>query len=1348
MKKLILIVILILFGIISLNDNSTEQIPSGNKVNFNNHLVPDTDQNWYSSVLERIIQEEYNISYNEDLKTYQSPNKANNILFIYSKDGFIAKTRDTKIPLFNISDRMLKEDEKKYEIVEDWSIDLTLNSREWKTDDSEFSISGNKARVENCNIIIDYTNTNEGMRQDFIIKNKPRLTGNLEIGLNAVSDLMMSVDNKEVKFYSTTGEVKMQYSSLKAWDANGKTLNAYFDKKSDEQFAIIVDDKDAEYPVTVDPISSVPNWLYFNHSPETDFSISSAGDVNLDGFPDVIIGNPDLKEILIFYGSSAGPSISPDWTYTNSSITKFGFSVSGAGDINGDNFSDVIVGSPYYSNGETNEGIVYVFYGSPTGLSNSPDWEYESNKQFAKTGYSVSSAGDFNNDGYDDVIIGSPGYLNHEFPDAYGRVSIFLSSQTGLSNTPDYTYQNNIGETGLGNVVACAGDVNGDGLSDVMISQPYWPPPPDMVSGEDLESYGSASVIYGGSGSWTGYGESNHALYGYSISSAGDVNNDGYSDVIIGSPNYWSGSGNTGKTYLYYGSPSGIQNSPVWSKSEYADGFGRSVSSGDFNSDGFSDIIIGAHRTDWDNPDDTTDVTAFVYFGSAGGVNENYSWRKDFYEANYSIAVSSAGDVNGDGYCDILIGNRYKQYSNYYTSRIFYGGSNVNSLSPCWNTDIGYVVSGAGDVNGDGFEDVIIGTPLYSNGETEEGIVNAYYGSISGLPVNPDWTMESNIENSQFGNSVSGAGDVNNDGFSDILIGAPGAGKAFVYLGSSSGLLNSPNWTGNTYEAGKKYGISVSDAGDVNGDGFADIVIGSQPYQIYNGQNTGAFVYAGSSSGIASQDPLWTAVSNSPTSVFGKNVSAAGDVNGDGFGDIILSDFLAHKVFAYYGSANRGMSDPANWSAYENEIQLFGYSMNNAGDVNGDGFGDIIIGSNDVSSRSKIVVYNGSASGLPSAYNWSYNFDHLMETVVSSAGDFNNDGYDDIIIGDERSNGNPAAFLFFGSVTGLKDNFNLNFILDFVNSISPAGDVNGDNIDDIIIGCEFSRQQAGVFCGSGNVVAYFQMTPKQIYKSGNTELCINAIVKNQYYAPMIGEEVEFIVRGVNPDSVSLFTDSLGNVKYCYNGNNFGIDTIYGKAGNLTDKTIAIWDFPLPVELISFNSSVNDRDVTLNWTTSSELNNSGFDIERNSDNTDWIKAGFVNGSGTSNAPVNYSFTDKNLTSGKYKYRLKQIDFNGNFQYYELPEEVSIGVPDKYSLEQNYPNPFNPVTNLEFGISELGLVKLKIYDVTGREVVTLVNEIKEPGYYKIKFKAGNLASGVYFYRMTAGDFSAVKKFIVLK
>jgi len=148
------------------------------------------------------------------------------------------------------------------------------------------------------------------------------------------------------------------------------------------------------------------------------------------------------------------------------------------------------------------------------------------------------------------------------------------------------------------------------------------------------------------------------------------------------------------------------------------------------------------------------------------------------------------------------------------------------------------------------------------------------------------------------------------------------------------------------------------------------------------------------------------------------------------------------------------------------------------------------------------------------------------------------------------------------------------------------------------------------------------------------------------------------------------------------------------------------------------------------------------------NDDWSKAGFVKGNGTTNNTINYTFTDKNLQSGKYKYRLKQTDFNGNFKYYELSNEVTIGVPDKFYLSQNYPNPFNPTSNLGFGISKLGFISLKVYDSQGKEVAVLVNENKAPGYYNIQFDGSNLSSGVYYYRLESKGFVQTKRMMLLK
>ncbi|MBX7044792.1 MAG: fibronectin type III domain-containing protein [Ignavibacteria bacterium] len=188
---------------------------------------------------------------------------------------------------------------------------------------------------------------------------------------------------------------------------------------------------------------------------------------------------------------------------------------------------------------------------------------------------------------------------------------------------------------------------------------------------------------------------------------------------------------------------------------------------------------------------------------------------------------------------------------------------------------------------------------------------------------------------------------------------------------------------------------------------------------------------------------------------------------------------------------------------------------------------------------------------------------------------------------------------------------------------------------------------------------------------------------------------------------------------------------------------------LPVELAGFTSSVNKNSVTLNWRTVSEQNNSGFDIERKKENSnEWIKAGNVQGMGTTNSENNYRFEDKNVASGKYYYRLKQIDYNGSYEYHNLTNFVQVGIPAKWDLSQNYPNPFNPSTKINFDIPKESFVKISVYDVTGRLVADIVNERKDAGYYTVEFNASALSSSIYFYRIEADNFTATKKMMLLK
>lgn len=195
-----------------------------------------------------------------------------------------------------------------------------------------------------------------------------------------------------------------------------------------------------------------------------------------------------------------------------------------------------------------------------------------------------------------------------------------------------------------------------------------------------------------------------------------------------------------------------------------------------------------------------------------------------------------------------------------------------------------------------------------------------------------------------------------------------------------------------------------------------------------------------------------------------------------------------------------------------------------------------------------------------------------------------------------------------------------------------------------------------------------------------------------------------------------------------------------------------WASTLPVELSSFTFSVNKSNVLLNWLTSLEINNMSFEIERSNVNgqtsNDWVKVGSVTGNGTTNSASSYSFTDRNLASGNYSYRLKQTDFNGNFEYFNLNNEVNIGIPTKYDLSQNYPNPFNPSTKINYDLAYDGIVSIKLFDMSGKEVAVLVNEAKTAGYYSVDFNASALTSGVYFYSISANNFSATRKMLLIK
>jgi glucose/arabinose dehydrogenase len=237
----------------------------------------------------------------------------------------------------------------------------------------------------------------------------------------------------------------------------------------------------------------------------------------------------------------------------------------------------------------------------------------------------------------------------------------------------------------------------------------------------------------------------------------------------------------------------------------------------------------------------------------------------------------------------------------------------------------------------------------------------------------------------------------------------------------------------------------------------------------------------------------------------------------------------------------------------------------------------------------------------------------------------------------------------------------------------------------------------------------------------------------------------FVVIDSVSSNVISFTDIIGDTAlYSYRVKAYDASNQSGYS-NQASINITI----IPVELTSFTAEAVTNGVILNWQTATELNNKGFEVQRKSDNNSWENIGFVNGNGTTTQIKSYSYFDDSFTSKSSQiiYRLKQIDFNGSYSY-SNEINVMLNTPTVYSLEQNYPNPFNPSTLIRYKLPIEGQVSLKIYDVLGNEIETLVNKQQTAGNYEVNFDASLLSNGIYFYQLTTNGFSKTLKMILLK
>ena len=881
-----------------------------------------------------------------------------------------------------------------------------------------------------------YENGPQGLEQGFTIREKPpgrgalRIVGSFGERLHA----RFRPDEAAVDFLDVHEAQALRYGALNVRDAAGADVRSRLEVTANE-VSVVIEDDTAIYPLTVDPLMTSPAWTAESNQANAYFGISAgtAGDVNGDGYSDVIIGasyydngQTDEGRAFVYLGSAAGLATAPAWTAeADQASAYFGCSVGTAGDVNGDGYDDVIVGAKRYDNGQSNEGRAWVYHGSATGPSTTAAWTGESDQASAYFGCSVATAGDVNADGYDDVIVGAYYYDNGQTNE--GRAYVYHGSAAGLASAAAWTAESDQAEAVLGYAVAGAGDVNGDGYADVIVGA-YLYDGLATDNGRVFAYHGSASGLQTTPAWWVQANLTNSA-FGRAVGPAGDVNGDGYDDVIVGADLYdYSGVG--GRAYVYQGSASGLSTGAAWTQTDVqlASGYGASVgTAGDVNGDGYADVIVGAPTHD---DGDIDEGRAFVYLGSAAGLAASPFWSDEAnqIDARYGTAVATAGDVNGDGYSDVLVG----AYS-------------------------------------------------YTNGQTDEGRAYVYHGAAGGLATSAGRIIEGGQAAARLGYSVGCAGDVNGDGYSDVIVGAPlydtgyvDAGRALVFHGSPTGVEPTPSCTMDGLGA-ENLGWSVSTAGDVNGDGYSDVVVGAPHLSAQ--QHGVAEIHLGSPTGV--QALYWRRLAcsaNYPDDYvdeFGYSVAAAGDVNGDGYSDVVVGAPSYPRDWPFdqspCGAVTVFYIDPDH-AGYASDIVIgigstdhLGRSVASAGDWDGDGFADILAGApGRGTDQGGVLLRRGSRQGLTDWSTWAIGTssgEQLGESVAD-AGDVNGDGLSDMIACGH--NGNARLYV------SIPPNYSQVWSSeDPVHSVSSAGDVNGDGYADILVG---SPWDAGV--GEGQVKLY------------------------------------------------------------------------------------------------------------------------------------------------------------------------------------------------------------------------------------------------------------------------------------
>ncbi|MBP8136562.1 MAG: FG-GAP repeat protein [Candidatus Eisenbacteria bacterium] len=1068
-------------------------------------------------------------------------------------------------------------------------------------------------------------------------------------------------------------------------------------------------------------VGDTPSWNYA--SPDSGArsggATATAGDVNGDGYSDLLVGQPGWSSnhpregrVLLFLGTASGFAPVPSWEFASKrNGARLGTSVAPAGDVNGDGYADVLVGAPALTENFSGEGRAYLFLGSSAGLASEPAWTVDGGSVDAKLGASLSTTGDLDGDGLDDIAIGATGL------GAAGSVLVYLGSPSGPAPSPFATLVGAAPGCGFGYSVAAAGDVDGDGRGDLIVGAP------DESNG--ALAYAGAAHLFGmpAGSSLKPHdvlrGDVTNARLGYAVAGIGDLDGDGHADVCAGAPFRTDPAGgptSQGAVLVAMGGPLSLTSTPLIEGPSVVDvatggQFGASVApAGDVNGDGYADFAVGAPVNYVDGASVWPEGYACVYQGTPSSAFPSHAvlaWSAiGDPSSGFGTSVCAAGDGDGDGYGDVVVGSpSFGTTSG--RADVFAGHGDLPGLTPVRKRQ-GNAAFCAGDVNGDGYSDLV--DWLVDTGSGNRFLVQG--GGPGGvMSVLLDVTPGDLLPGTD-GAAAYFLGDVNGDGYDDLALDLyrssdPLYLAAIILWGSETGPLPDP--------ASIVTEGSYQPIGDVNGDGHADVIrrfAAPRQREIHLGSPTG--VLAAAAGRIP--DPYYPSTTT---------LTPVGDTNGDGFGDVAVSypNFTGSatgqgRVQLYRGNAGGvDTTTSGEWTgAHANDH--FGFTLSHLGDIDGDG-------------RSDFAIDTNSEFPAPSLH-----------------------GAIHIVRGGTTVQYLPAAAI--GASTG--------------RLFSPArlGDVNGDGFDDMLgavtVGPDPAKNAIAVYLGS----AAGLVAPPAWTTTDRT------VLRGWRWSPATSRGVaaadfdadgfaDFVMAG-GPDVLHM-EDSL--LTHVFFGN--GLLTRASGAARAPRQRRA--DANAPIALLGMTSPAHWPEVRLAANARSAAGRTYVRLETEiedwgtpfttaldelvTDGPELTGPPGANGSTIALAPVRAIRT----SGAREKWRLRIASTSPYFPWSKWFSPIGNG-PNEFDLRHvaltlsvepdaiaglalapPAPNPSHDATRISFTNSRATVVDLGVYDASGRRVTTLARGTFPAGSHELRWdgttSAGQRArAGVYFVRLVAG------------